>query len=968
MSKEGRQSDPGISIPALLKQLGSKELSSRLKAIEAISQLSKSSAEILRALENLMLNDPSKKVREAAARALSSSTHRALQRQMTHLAPNSLKTILREIERLQADGILSEEQIKLLRLRYDFSSPAEGSEQAARPETKAEAQPEIPGKPKRTLGEVLFSESAIRTALYLGAFFVIASSFLLYLAFESLRFPILALSTIGFLLAALGLRKRLPQGSFVLSFVFSFLLIADAALVRELLNVSPDWAAVYWIGISLLLAAIWGAGAWLYQSRLFSVTSFGAAIAAAALLGEQLDISLHLSLFFLAVVGLSGLGAVNWLKRWQNEQFARPLFWVTQLIFLATIFLSFATLALETLIDPLSPIGLWFLVAATWSIAAVFYYVSNRITSFRLFPYMASASLIPIAWFLANAFSPEIRTLLGVTWTWGVFFVAGSEIARSVAPKSLNLKAYTLPMLLGSSLLLVIASGASLLEQIGLGVTFLIGTALVYGALSIRINRWLVWFGALVSAYLAYAFAFELSFLEDFDFYVGFVFLWPALALLSAELFVRLRLKATTVWHQPLRILGVFAAVYSVLALFFGAGDESLKSGIGFLLFAAFFTLYAIFDSRPRLGYLATAALAISVDYLLAAFEIPWLLTGISTAILLYAAGFIQFRLNRNKDWFRVLRYSGLLMSLLVAMTAPLQDGPDPISAVGIAAALFTIEAFAMRKVWAAFPANLLFLGSYFLVLRELEVTELMAFAFGVFAYYLIGFLPILLGQDKLWSERMRSSGLVFATLLAFIAPAFDEPGAVVTVALAASAFAIEAYYRRNVWLGFPSNLLYLGAYFLALTQLEVSEPQFYSVGAALLGLIMHYLLLRSGFFSVAAITGTISQLILFSTTYIQLISNERFTYFLILFLQAMVVIAYGLIVRARSLIFWPIFFVVAAVVTVVLGRLRGLGTLILVGGTGLALMLFGIIALAQRERISEATKKLGERLGGWQG
>lgn len=897
-----------------------------------------------------------------------SPTHRTLQRQITDLTPKSRKIILSEVDRLQADGVLSEDHIKLLRLRYDFNLSAALSGQAATTVKKVESKSEISTKSKRSFLEVLLSESTISTALYLGAFFVIAASFLLYLAFESLRFPILAASTFGFLLAALGLRKRLPLASFVLSFVFSFLLIADAALLQELINLSPASSTPYWMGVASLLAVIWGIGTWLYESRFFSVASFGAAVVAVIQLGNWIDFSQQLTLFFLSVVGLISLVAVNRLKRWRSEQFARPLFWLTHFVFLLTLFLSFSALFFDSLFDPSLPVRVWLLVTATWTLGAVFYYFSNQIIPLRLFPYMASASLFPLAWFLTNAFSSELQTRLWANWIWGLIFVVGSELARRNKIRSLEIQVFELPMLLGSALLFTIVSGIGLFERIDLGVTILVGTALVYTALSFRISRWLVWFGALFSAYLAYAFAFELPFLEKYDFFTGFIFLWPALAFLGADLLVRLRLHSSINWHQPLRVLGVFAAGFSVLILLSGPSDEPLRTGASFLLYAAFFTLAAIFESKSKLGYLATAAFAISVDYLLAPLAIPWLFSGIGTAIVLYVGGFIHFRLNPKEDWFRVLRYSGLVLGLLVATTAPLQKGMDPIWAVGLSAGLFTAEAFAMRKVWAAFPANLLFLGTYFLVLREIEVTELLAFGIGVFVYYLIGFVPILLGQDKLWSERMRSSGLVFATILALIAPAYLEEGAVVSAALAASSFAIEAFYRRNVWLGFPTNLLYLEAYYLALSLLEVNEPQFYSVGAALLGLVMHYLLLRSGLISVAVITGTISQLILFSTTYIQLISNEQFTYFLILFLQALAVIAYGLVVRARSLLFWPIFFVVIAVITVVLGRLRGLGTLILVGGTGLTLILFGIIALAQRERISQATKNLGERLGGWQG
>jgi hypothetical protein len=112
---------------------------------------------------------------------------------------------------------------------------------------------------------------------------------------------------------------------------------------------------------------------------------------------------------------------------------------------------------------------------------------------------------------------------------------------------------------------------------------------------------------------------------------------------------------------------------------------------------------------------------------------------------------------------------------------------------------------------------------------------------------------------------------------------------------------------------------------------------------------------------------GTISQLVLLSTTYLQMLSTERFLFFFILFFQSLVVILYGIVVRARTFLWAPAFFVVLGVISAVLMTLEGLLSLIVITCTGLLLLLLGIVALLLRERILAATEDLGSRLGGWQ-
>jgi hypothetical protein len=224
--------------------------------------------------------------------------------------------------------------------------------------------------------------------------------------------------------------------------------------------------------------------------------------------------------------------------------------------------------------------------------------------------------------------------------------------------------------------------------------------------------------------------------------------------------------------------------------------------------------------------------------------------------------------------------------------------------------------------------------------------------------YYAVGFLD----RPKGWGQIRRLSGLLLATATALSAP-LEGSGllASLPVAVAATLWAAEAFRLRNIWLGFPANGLYLMAYYIILMELNVNEPQFFSVGAALLGLLMHYLLTRSDANTGAFLTGMVSQLILLGTTYIQMVSTNSLAYFAVLFFQSIVVMLYGLVLRSRSLVFTPIVIVVLGVVTVVFSVLRGLATVIMIGCTGILFIVLGILAVWQRERLSNLRDRLNE-------
>ena len=233
-------------------------------------------------------------------------------------------------------------------------------------------------------------------------------------------------------------------------------------------------------------------------------------------------------------------------------------------------------------------------------------------------------------------------------------------------------------------------------------------------------------------------------------------------------------------------------------------------------------------------------------------------------------------------------------------------------------------------------------------------------------AFYLVG---LLLRAGEGWgngSNMLRYSGLALGAIVGIAAPTEGGDWAVLGVAVVASMFALEAALRRRVELGYPAIFYYLIAYIMVLNALDVAGPQAYSIGAALLGFVMHYLLVRAGSRGQAFVMGGLSQLVLLGTTYVQMLSTGEFSFFFVLFLQSLVVLAYGVTVRSRSLILAPIVFSILGVISVAFSVLAGVNTAILIGCTGLLMILLGVLALLYRDRLLTVRQRLEESFGGW--
>jgi hypothetical protein len=840
-----------------LNNLTHSDAATRLETVRQLGGLKTADKSALRALEKAAAQDDDPGVREAALLALTAPVYRTLQQQDSRLPLPLRRSILSEIDRWSADGLLPAHLARLLQQRYSFDQPGPAPAAAPAP---------VPAGPRPTLTQVLLSETTIKVALYLGAFFVVAAAFILAAIFDILRLPILGLATVGFLGSALALKRRLPTASFVLFTVFSFLLPIDAAVLVDMIDPGETLTWIYWIAVAGFLTLVWAGGTFLYQSRLFSLLALVAGSLAMLLIGRWLDRSPHLDLLLLELPLLTALGATVLLTRWKDRRFSLPLFILAQLQQIALLGMS-GILVLVSLVDQdLPQPGWWAVIAFTWLLAALFYAASQRLTAFVLFPPLAVAALAPVPLFFSGVFSPTWQAVMIVAWGWGTVMALGGEGLSRVRWPSLSV--YSLWLVIGSAGLYLLAAVGGLADRVAFGIGYLIGTAVVYLALTLLRPRAWLWSASLVAATGAYLAVFLLPSVEPYDFYPGFILLWPALAWLSLSLALRRVFQTHLRWHLPPLVLGGLIGAFALSILLTTGFDEPGRAAVGLLIIAGFAALFSLVDRQPFVAYGATAGLALALGFgLIWGEQEQWVLPLVGLAALYYLSGLAGTWLGRLGRWAGVLRLSGLGLGTLVALSGPIQGGA----------------------------------------------------------------------------------------------------GGVIGPALVATFFAVEAFRLRQVWLGLPANLLYLVAYFTLLLELDVEQPQFYSMGAALLGFVMHYFLTRSGSKWAAFLTGLLSQFILLGTSYIQMFSTEKLLYFFVLFAQAIVVLVYGLVIRSRSLVLAPIVFVVLGVITVALSVLAGIPALILIGCTGLLLLLLGIAALVMREKILVVTNRLGERFSGWQ-
>ena len=1046
----------------------------RLAAIRELLGQNFSNQAIVRILEGLALNDQSKTVRETARRALASPTHRYIQSRTSILSHRERQMILNELDGWKNQGLIQSEQADVLRQRYDFDlKPSVPGPEKAEIPSPAKAEP-APIKTTASAGEqittsqasltqTLLSETSIRITLYLGAFFVIAAAAILAAVLEAARLPILLAATGLFGGGALIIKKRLPQPSFALFIVFSFLLPTDAVVLADILSLSSKANAGYWFVVMALMALIWGFGTWFYTSRLFSLAAFIALAISFGRFGELLEAELEIFVLLFSSVTLLGIGCAYVLKRWRDAKTSLPLFILAQFSQMVL-----AVVAVITVLIRIEEGGsAWNLLSTIfWLLSAGFYILSDLIFPFVVFPWMAVAALYPVPLVFMATFDAEPPWYSAVSWCWGALLAAASEFLRR--PVLMTIRRYYFPTLIGSLLLLLTSIGFGFSEEVVYGFASLLAAALLCTLLHVIRPRYYVWTTALLMGLGAYFSFFVLPLMERYEVSAGYQLLIASILLLLPELILQPDLSLQKVWRAPARLLGGLLVISNTILLIFTGIQSSGEATVAFGVYAIFSALYAVRYRRVWLGYAATTFTALGVTFALQHFDLDTWLPVLTALAALYFLGGLALRRQATVAWSGMLGVSGLVLGGVISLVALITGERSGGWYVLVTASFFTVEMFLLRTGWLEAGPQFFFPAALFMLLRDFEVQEVTWYLLGTGLLWLtldlifqrtfsrlrplcwpvraLGGLAI--AADTLYLLADNTAGLaaicftIYTTFFLLLAifhhrawlgygltlfamltliealAAFDQPDwllpvtllgilfygarfawrrldkiglegwpfvlwtgglgitliaslaapfkgglvAVIPPAVAATMVAVEAFKRRNVWLGFPANALYLMAYFILLVELRQDEPQFYSVAAAALGLLMHYLLTRTGSKTGAFITGMVSQLVLLGTTYIQFLANEQLGFFAILFFQALAVLVYGIVIRSRSLVITPIIFVVLDVLTVLFGLLQGITTILVIGCTGLLLLLLGILAVVMRER----WKQISERFGDW--
>ena len=912
-------SDSADLDPILAALRGEGETGERLAAIEQLrSGAAPAGQAAVRALEQLALRDADLAVRAAALEALAVPKIQAIQRRLRTAGQSERRFMQAEINQLEQEKLISMAQVQILRGRYALDGQAPPAAQAAADGV---------AKPPASLSSILLSETSVSIALYLGAFFVVAAAFILAALIEVARLPILGLTTVAFLGAAAGLARRLPMASFVLFAVGIWMLPIDAGVLANLTELEAPWLDLFWALTLSVTALAWAAGTWLYRSRIFSLFALGCLEAAAFFAGRWLGLENFGRLLLPALAAVAALGAVYLLGLWGGKRSFWPAFAGLQ-FFEAGLMGLFVLRLLVWLGEEVGGRGDWLMAALLFGVGASFYAVSDWLMErpwLRFSPPAATPDvpgtrlLLPFAAPAAGCFVLAPLTALGalqvdfqlasaLVFIWGLMLaVMGEGLHLFVERRQPGFLNYFPYLLAAAALLFVGAAGAELAkDETRLYIFYFLAAALAFGLLSLPGRRWSLWSLALGFGFLGYLTVFSLPALDNLDLFVGYIFLPPPLALLAFDLFGR-KLRLAPGWTRPPLILGLLTAGLAAFASCLGglSVDQLLSAAVALALLAIFLLGYAVLDRRPYVSFFAFAGLAAALGFLLLHLE--------------------------STRW--VAAYSALaigldLLGLALSLAAKRGGQPAADQPAGVEQSQVETQVVAENQVAAVQPAA-----------HRLD-----------------------------WAMALQVSGLGLALLVGLAAPLEGGALAAVSVALLATLFGVEAYRRDNVWLGFPTCGLYFIAYAVALWALDVTQPQFYTIVAAALGVGLHYLLARRRQRWAALLTGLLAQMILLSTTYIQMVSADegQLTFFFILFFQALALLVYGVVIRARSFLVPPIGFLVLGVITAALTVLSGLPSVLIIGCTGVALLLLGILALVMRERVVKAGDRLGGHFENW--
>ena len=759
---------PKDVLQAIFEGLQSEAPEKRLGAVRTLQNIKYSSEAIRNELEKLALNDGNENIRKDALAALDLSTQRNVRSRFNKIDRSNRRVLLQEIMDWESLGFLEKQTADVIRRRYDFditppaaprSVPAQPAVappvQTASPQPPAlVAQPApisepvtpkpqprpAPVGPRPTLLQTLLSETSIKIALYLGAFFVIASAAILAAVSPAARLPILILATIIFGGLSVAIRKRLPQPSFALFIVFSFLLPITANVVEDSLHLSEPFSSAYWVFISAFMALIWIGGTWLYESRLFSIAAFASFSIALFRIGGMFEAEAEFYITMSGLAAIAGLAGVWILKKWKDAAFSLPLFFAAQFVQVMVVVASTALLLIQAFESSATP--LWNLASVfTWGFAFIFYAFSDSLFPFLFFPWLAAATLMPIPWFISFAFGLENPGTTILFFIWGFLLSASSEMAHRLG----SARKYSLPVLLASIPTFAVAINSGFYETV-IGLTVALGVALTYGVLHLIRPRGWLWALALFNFIIAYFAFFALPFIEKLDIFSGYPLLVLSLIFLLPDLFLKADFSAGNMWRIPPRIYGALFTAYNFIA--FAPAEEMplIHTAVIFSVHAIFFAIYAMRYNTAMLGYVATTALTISVIYTFNHFNLDVSIEALSILSILYFFGGWALRKNEVRAaWQTMLEASGLILGSIISLTALFtlkENSGWFVAAIGL---LFIVQMYGRKQSLFEIGTHTLLSIAVYLIMHDFNLVEA--------TYILMGLSLVILSLDLIFSR-----------------------------------------------------------------------------------------------------------------------------------------------------------------------------------------------------------------------
>lgn len=812
---------PDVVLDKIYKRLQGEDDIVILQAIAELANLNYSSVAIRRRLEKLAVKSESPTVRMDALNALNLPANRAVQGQTTSrkLERNVRFALLHEVDDWESSELLNKQTADVLRRRYDFDiaprpAPQVVSTQAAVPTPQADPskpapaetptqvaapKPQVPPEPRLSLLQTLTSESAIRIYLYLGAFFVIAAAAILGAVVPELRLPILIIGTLIFGGLAIVIKKRLPQPSFALFIVFSLLLPITAnslhESLKEGLNFTAQFTGGYWGLVYLVMAAIWAGSTRLYDSRFFSVASFVALILSFFNAGTALDAKVPVYTFMMGFAAIIGLAWAWLLKRWKDTRFALPTFIAAQILQAVILIISLSFFVTE-LIDPSFKNLLHLFTFGTWLLGTVFYLLSDRIQPFFAFPWVAGAALVPLPLFLAAAFDLESFGSAVLLAAWGLIVaIAGEMLSRFERAKR-----YSLPFLLASLPSLALGTFVGFFHEIWLGFALCLVDALLLTALHAIRTRWWIWTIALLDLAIAYFAFFQLGFINGQVFF-GFQLVGVVILLLLPDLLLKKHWTDNLPWRLPPRIYGALFLLVASISLL--SDYESGRVAMGYAGLALFCAVYALAYRKPFLGYIPAAHLPLALVYALDAFRFDAWIPALSVLTIVYfIAGFV---VRKNEKWSVMLRYSSLVLAMALTAAALILTKETSGWFIAPLGFLFIAEMHLRKNGWFEIGASTLITAGVYLILRDLNVTDLHYYLFAISLVWIFTDLVnhLTFRHPRPLTIPIRGIGALLASIVSLLVLTANPADAAICYGVYTLVFTVVAFVHRRTWLGY---------------------------------------------------------------------------------------------------------------------------------------------------------------------